>query len=83
MKKAINTGSTKRFGSRYGKTGKDKVEKIEAEQRKNHKCPYCSRVSVRRESAGIWVCTKCNSKFTSKAYTVAKLPKLKVTVSEI
>lgn len=83
MAKKTTYGSTKRFGSRYGKTTKDKFGKIETEQRKSHKCPYCSRASVKREALGIWVCKHCNSKFTSKANTVAKLPKLKITSQEI
>jgi large subunit ribosomal protein L37Ae len=83
MAKKTTYGSTKRLGSRYGKTVKDKVGKIESEQHKDHKCPYCSRVAVKREAAGIWACTKCGSKFTSKAYTVAKLPRLKVGTTQI
>jgi large subunit ribosomal protein L37Ae len=64
--------SAKRFGARYGKSLKQKVAKIEAEQRKKHKCPFCSAVAVRRVAAGIWNCKKCDSKFTGKAYTIPK-----------
>ena len=64
--------STKRFGARYGRTIKEKYAKIETEQRKLHKCPYCSKIKVKRESAGIWHCKKCNSTFTGKAYTLSK-----------
>ncbi len=70
--KVKKTNSTKRFGTRYGKALRDKMGAIEAEQRKKHKCPYCNAVRVRRISAGIWNCTKCNKKFTGKAYTIAK-----------
>jgi len=62
-------GPVKRFGVRYGRT-KHKLAKIEIEQRKNHKCPYCARLKVSRISFGIWHCSKCDSKFTARAYTV-------------
>jgi len=62
--------STKRFGARYGRTVKHNFAKIETEQRKLHKCPYCSKESVKRVAVGIWFCKKCSSKFTGKAYTV-------------
>ena len=64
--------SIKRFGARYGRTVKYKFGKIEAEQRKNHKCPYCNAVRVRRLAIGIWNCRKCGAKFTGKAYSTKK-----------
>jgi len=60
---------TKRFGPRYGRRTKHKFAKIEIEQHKKHKCPYCNKDGVKRVSAGIWECKKCNQKFTGKAYT--------------
>ena len=71
-------GSVKRFGPRYGRKPKLKFSKIEAEQRKLHKCPYCSKVAVKRLAVGIWQCRKCNIKFSGKAYSVAK----KITFKE-
>jgi large subunit ribosomal protein L37Ae len=64
--------SVKRFGTRYGRTLKLKYGQIETEQRKKHKCPYCSNPAVKRIAAGIWECKKCKIKFTGKAYTIAK-----------
>lgn len=72
MAKVKGLGSIKRFGSRYGRTVKLKLAKIEKEQRKKHKCPYCNNMQVKRLSAGIWFCKKCKAKFTGKAYTIAK-----------
>ena len=63
-------GSAKRFGARYGRKTKLKFSKVETEQRKIHKCPYCNQKKVKRISAGIWLCQKCGSKFTGKAYTL-------------
>jgi large subunit ribosomal protein L37Ae len=70
VKKSL--GSAKRFGPRYGKTVKSKVARIEKEQRKLHKCPYCSYVRVKRMAAGIWECRKCGAKFTGRAYSPDK-----------
>lgn len=70
--------SAKRFGSRYGRRVRHKFAKVEAEQKKAHKCPYCSEPKVKRVAAGIWECRKCGSKFTGRAYTVPK----KVVIKE-
>ena len=61
---------TKRFGSRYGRRPKVQLAKIEATQRAKHKCPYCNKTAVKRQSTGIWHCRQCGSKFTGKAYTI-------------
>ena len=72
MKTEENLGSVKRFGARYGRKLKLKLSKIELEQRKLHKCPYCNKISVKRLALGIWSCKKCKAKFTGKAYSVTK-----------
>ncbi len=82
MVKKTAYGSVKRLGARYGRTVKFKLGKIEAEQRKKHKCPYCNYVKVRRKALGIWHCSKCGATFTNKAYTVGKLGQLTKPVEE-
>jgi len=72
MQKIDKLGSAKRFGARYGTRPKHKFAKIEKEQRRKHKCPYCNKVQVKRISVGIWHCRKCDAKFTGKAYSVSK-----------
>ena len=72
MVKRATYGSVRRLGSRYGRTIRFKLGKIESEQHKKHKCPYCNYTHVRRISAGIWHCKKCGATFTNKAYTVSK-----------
>ena len=74
----VGLGSVKRFGARYGRKLKIKFSKIETEQRKLHKCPYCSKTAVKRVAVGIWKCRKCNAKFSGKAYSVLK----KIVVKE-
>ena len=70
LEKTVASG--KRFGARYGRRIRHKFSKIEAEQRKGHKCPYCHEPRVKRIASGIWNCTKCNTKFTGRAYTIPK-----------
>ena len=65
-------GSTKRFGARYGRKSKEKFAKIEKEQRRLHKCPYCNNIKAKRIAVGIWQCRKCEAKFAGKAYSVKK-----------
>ncbi len=72
MKTEERLGSVKRFGVRYGRKPKLKFSKIETEQRMLHKCPYCSKIAVKRIAAGIWNCRKCGAKFTGKAYSISK-----------
>jgi large subunit ribosomal protein L37Ae len=39
------------------------------ELRKDHRCPQCGFVRVKRESVGVWKCRKCDFTFTGGAYT--------------
>jgi large subunit ribosomal protein L37Ae len=78
MAKKVKLGSTKRYGTRYGRRNKDKVAALEKQHRGKHKCPYCNYVKVIRLVKGIWNCEKCGARFTGKAYTyeIAKKPAL-------
>jgi len=62
-------GSTRRFGPRYGRGVKVTVEKIEKKQKMTYVCPSCKSKSLKRVSAGIWVCNKCKAKFAGGAYS--------------
>lgn len=64
------TGSSGRFGARYGKTIRKKIKVIEELQKKKQFCPYCRTKKAKRLSMGIFLCNKCSSKFTAKAYNV-------------
>lgn len=65
-------GSIRRFGARYGTKVKHRFGEIEKQQRKKHKCPYCSAQKVKRIAVGIWYCSKCKTKFSGKAYSIGK-----------
>ena len=60
--------TTKRFGPRYGRTTKSKVDKIESNSKAKYRCPYCNKQQVKRQQAGIWECKGCKKTFTGKAY---------------
>ncbi|MBD3318682.1 50S ribosomal protein L37ae [Candidatus Woesearchaeota archaeon] len=73
MAKKSKLGSAKRFGVRYGRTVKHNLAKIEAMQRASTKCPFCLYDKVKRVAMGIFVCHKCDAKFTGRAYQVAPI----------
>lgn len=70
MPRTKKIGSAGRFGSRYGRTIRQKVANIEKKQKAPKKCPYCNAKKVKRLSFGIWQCKKCKNKFTGKAYSI-------------
>ncbi len=61
-----------RFGTRYGRTIRERLADIEAGYRGKHKCPYCNYTKVKRTAAGVWTCDKCKVKFTSRAFQLTK-----------
>ena len=61
-------GPTRGFGTRYGSTVRKRYNKVIAGLKKQHKCPNCGFVKVKRESVGIWKCKKCNHVFAGGAY---------------
>lgn len=67
--KADKLSTTKRFGARYGKRNKKKLDKIERIHRSRQECPYCLYRQVKRVSLGVWLCRKCGVKFAGRAYS--------------
>ncbi len=63
-------GASGRYGVRYGRILRAKVNDIEKKQKSKQLCPQCRNKSVKRVSYGIWQCKKCNLKFSGKAYEV-------------
>jgi len=60
--------SAGRFGPRYGVRIRRRIQEVEGEQRKRHRCPRCLAVSVRRRSTGVWECRHCGHVFAGGAY---------------
>ena len=65
-------GSAGRFGARYGRKMRARIIAVEKIQRGKHQCPYCNRMTAKRLSPGIWICPKCESKFTGRAYKIGE-----------
>ncbi len=61
--------SAKRFGTRYGRTMRNKLASIEGQHRGKKRCPFCTWDKLKRIAAGIWKCDKCDKKFAAKAYS--------------
>lgn len=83
MEKEAGLGSVKRFGVRYGRTTKYNFAKIENEQKKPQKCPYCKKLKAKRVFAGVYKCSKCNAKFTGKAYFLEQVVNVSKEEEEI
>ncbi len=62
--------STRRFGARYGRKIRARVDAIESVLKQKHVCPYCKDRKAKRVAVGIWECKKCGSKFTGSAYKI-------------
>ncbi|SEO44611.1 large subunit ribosomal protein L37Ae [Halogranum amylolyticum] len=63
-KKARKTGSSGRFGARYGRVARKRVSDIENDMRN----ATVDGDDVKRLGAGIWVNEKTGEKFTGGAY---------------
>ena len=63
-------GASGRYGVKFGRTLRAKINDIEKKQKSKQTCPQCHNKSVKRVSYGIWQCRKCNLKFSGKAFEV-------------
>jgi len=68
MVKTKKVGSAGRFGVKYGKKIREAVIAIERKQRAKQKCPYCTRMTAKRQAKGVWNCKFCGKTFTGGAY---------------
>ena len=71
------TGSAGRFGCRYGRFVRKRVNDMEKISRALHRCPKCDMISVARKGTGIWECRKCGFKFAGGAYQ-PQTPSMKI-----
>ena len=69
LPKTKKVGPTRGLGPRYGSTVRKRYVKVITELKRPHKCPSCGFVRVRRESVGVWKCSKCGFTFSGGAYT--------------
>ncbi len=76
------SGTVTRYGTRYGRTTRERLAKAELGYKGKQKCPHCSYTAVKRLAAGIWSCGKCGHKFTSRAYQLREAPAIRSKVEE-
>jgi len=57
-----------KFQAGYGTNVRTKFVAVESKQRKKQTCPFCKKLGVKRKSAGIWHCKKCDKTFAGGAY---------------
>ncbi len=60
------SGSSKRFGPRYGLKIRENVDEAEASEERE--CPECGSEKVERKAAGIWRCKKCGTEAAGGAF---------------
>ncbi len=75
-------GSAGRFGPKYGRVLRKRVNQIEKVSRARHACPRCDQTAVRREGTGIWTCRKCGFKFAGGVY-VPETPAMRIASRSI
>ncbi|KAJ3427008.1 60S ribosomal protein L37A [Anaeramoeba flamelloides] len=62
-------GITGKYGPRYGASLRKQIRKIEVAQHSRFTCPFCGKDAVKRDSWGIWLCTKCKHTMAGGAST--------------
>ncbi|MFO8077777.1 MAG: 50S ribosomal protein L37ae [Thermoplasmatota archaeon] len=67
-KRTKKVGPAGRYQARYGVRARSRVRNVEVVQRKNHRCPSCGHLKVKRMGSGIWRCRKCGIKFAGGSY---------------
>lgn len=66
-------GSTGRFKGCYGVGIKKRVLAVENRAKAKVPCPFCGFERIKRVAAGLFVCRKCDAKFTGGAYETQTL----------
>lgn len=65
------SATTNRAAYSYGASLRKQVKKMEISQHAKYTCTFCGKVTVRRQSTGIWNCRSCKRTMAGGAYTVA------------
>ena len=60
--------SSGRYGVRYGARLRKRIKEVDGTAKAKHRCPRCRIFAVKKESVGVWKCTKCEYTFTGGAW---------------
>lgn len=66
MPRTKKVGMAGKYGSRYGRRIRERI--VKAGPTRRFRCPSCMKLTLRRESAGIWCCSSCGIRIAGKAY---------------
>ncbi|MFB6089135.1 MAG: 50S ribosomal protein L37ae [Candidatus Aenigmatarchaeota archaeon] len=58
-----------KFGSKYGKTPRQRFDQADKKAKEKYECPNCRKKALVKQSSGIWKCSKCGTKVSGGAYT--------------
>ena len=61
-------GTAGRFSSRYGVGVRKRVVAVENKMERHITCPFCGFAQAKRIAPGLYLCKKCEAKFTGGAY---------------
>lgn len=67
-KRTKKVGIAGKYGARYGSSLRKIIKKFEISQRMRYVSPFCGKPSLKREAAGIWVCTSTWRKLAGGAW---------------
>ena len=67
-KRTQKAGIAARFGPRYGVSVRRNAAAALRRSKASYRCPRCQYQKVRRQSIGIWVCSKCGHTFAGGAW---------------
>ncbi|RLG28291.1 50S ribosomal protein L37ae [Candidatus Bathyarchaeota archaeon] len=68
-KKGKKTGTSGKYGPRYGRKLRKTAATLETKTKQKYKCPKCGHTTLQRTHTGIWKCTKCNHTTTGGTHT--------------
>ncbi|CDJ57733.1 ribosomal protein L37a, putative [Eimeria maxima] len=69
-KRTKKVGVVGKYGTRYGASLRKVMKKVELQQHAKYTCPFCGKLSVKREAVGIWHCRGCSKTMTGGAWTL-------------
>eukprot|EP00353_Schmidingerella_taraikaensis_P013792 CAMPEP_0185566798 /NCGR_PEP_ID=MMETSP0434-20130131/214_1 /TAXON_ID=626734 ORGANISM="Favella taraikaensis, Strain Fe Narragansett Bay" /NCGR_SAMPLE_ID=MMETSP0434 /ASSEMBLY_ACC=CAM_ASM_000379 /LENGTH=94 /DNA_ID=CAMNT_0028180823 /DNA_START=28 /DNA_END=312 /DNA_ORIENTATION=+ len=60
-----------KYGTRYGASLRKLLKKIEVSSHAKYECPFCGKVSIKRQVTGIWRCNSCTKTIAGGAFQLA------------